>query len=185
MAIKHNTDRSGRNVAANPSCLSPFVYAIIQPTFVLYSTGDIERFLLLRISIALYTFVCRPSTLGTLSALLAGLALSSDMRLSLHLPIATHCSLKSARLVDDRPFSGPSNRPPKVAWRWPSLRCCYSLWPYLSPSLHCFSHHSLKCNIGKPIPKIVELVGRECSSCLQLVLAARGANTHPKCTRCK
>ena len=84
------------------------------------STSDIPRCMPRRMNIALYSVVCRLSTLGLLAALLARPALSHAMVHSLHLPITCHRSLKShlfppAPLVDDRSFVGPSDLVPSTA----------------------------------------------------------------------
>ena len=88
--------------------------------FAQASTSDIARYMQRRMSSALYSVVCRLSTLGLLAALLAGPALSHAMVHSLHLPITCHRSLKShlfppPPLVDDRSFVGPSDLVPSTA----------------------------------------------------------------------
>ena len=137
-------------------------------------------------NIAQYSVVCRLSTLGLLAALLAGPALSHAMVHSLHLPITCHRSLKShlfppAPLVDDRSFVGPSDLVPSTARALVlGLTTLLLLFFSLSLSLilHCVDHRNRKYNIGKPVPQLVELIGRERSSRLQNAFDANDTKCH-------
>ena len=91
LVIRHHTDLGGRKAAAISPRLSPFICAIVLSASVLSSIRNIARFLPLRTCSALYSFLCRRSTLGMLSAVFVGPALTPDMQLSPHCPLFLYC----------------------------------------------------------------------------------------------
>ena len=97
LAFRRYTDLGGRKAAVTHRVVRlSFVPLCCRHPFC-PQQKDIARLLPLRICIALYSFVCRRSALGLLSAVLIDPALAPNMELSLHRPRFLQCFAHDSR----------------------------------------------------------------------------------------